>query len=155
MDDAAWLTLCVYEASRDQPQDGKAAVAKVVLNRTNRKPPYESDGTIKGTILWPSQFSWTNWDYVDGHYQKVAHTPEETEARALRLYNEAIVYKLTWAACADVAESVLAGHYTGGDAYEQLGADALLYCNLAISQPPWGTPNKAICKIGAHTFFRP
>ena len=153
--DAAWLTLCVYEEARNQPQDGKAAVAKVVLNRTRRKPPFFSDGTIKGTILHPSQFSWVEYDMVDGHYTKVAHTPEQVEARVGKLYTEATSHHLVWSACADPAASVVAGTYVGGPAYDELGDDALLYCNLAVSQPPWATPEKLICRIGAHSFYRP
>lgn len=153
MDDAAWLTLCVYCEAQNQPQDGKAAVARVVLNRTRRNPPYESDGTVKGTILWPNQFSWTQWDFIDGHYTKVAHTPAETEARALKMYAEAVTHRLVWAACEDVAESVLAGHYIGSPAYDELG-DALMYVNLAVSQPAWAEPDRFIAKIGAHSFYR-
>lgn len=153
-DDGAWLTLCVFKEAQNQPQDGKAGVAKVVLNRTRRKPPFFSDGTIRGTILRPSQFSWVEFDMVGGHYTKVAHTPAEVEARVATLYAEALTHRLVWAACADPAESVLGGHYIGGDAYEELGDGALQYCNLAVSQPPWATPDKLISKIGQHSFFR-
>lgn len=154
-DDGAWLTLCVYFEARNQPQDGKAAVAKVVLNRARHHPPFFSDGTVKGTILWPSQFSWTEFDFVDGHYAKVAHTPEEQLSRVAALYAEALTHKLVWAACADPALSVLAGHYIGGPAYDDLGPDALLYDNLGVAQPPWAKADKLVCRIGAHSFFRP
>lgn len=154
LDDLAWLTLCVFYEARGEPRDGKAAVAQVVLHRTSRKPPFFSDGTIKGTILWPSQFSWTCFDFVNGQYRRVAHTPAEVEARALRLYDKARSSGLLWTACEDPTAAVLAGTYQGGEAFQKLGPDALLYDNLAVSQPAWATPAKLICRIGQHSFFR-
>lgn len=154
-DDAKWLTLCVYEEARGEPQDGKAAVARVVLDRTRRKPPYASDGSIGGTIFWPNQFSWTSWDMIGGHYTKVAHTTQEVEARAATLCAKAKADSLVWAACEDIARDVLEGTYAGGSAYQLLGPDALLYVNLAVSRPTWADPAKMICRIGAHSFFRP
>lgn len=155
MDDAELLTLCVFKEAAGEPQDGKAAVARVVLNRTNRKPPYASDGTIAGTILRHAQFSWTSFDYVAGHYQEVAFTPAEVEARVERLLNEALTYKSTWAACDDTAKDVLAGTYTGGDEYEKLGDEAVLYLNPSIVKPlpKWADPAKLLAVIGGHHFF--
>jgi spore germination cell wall hydrolase CwlJ-like protein len=152
-DDLAWLTLCVYEEARGEPQDGKAAVAQVVLNRMVHG--YASDGSVKGTVLWPNQFSWTGYDMVRGRYTKVARTPAAREARAAVKYVDAIGHRLTWAACEDAAEAVRKGLYCGGDEFEELGGDALLYCNLAVSKPSWATSDKLICQIGHHSFFRP
>lgn len=155
-DDAKWLSLCVFEEAQGECQDGKAAVAKVVLNRTRRHPPYASIGTIKSTVFWPNQFSWTSWSMLGGHYIKVARTAEDVQARALKLLAEAIANKLVWAACEDAALDVLAGTYEGGDGYRALGPDALLYVNLAaVARPAWADPAKLISKVGRHSFFRP
>lgn len=154
-DDARWLTLCVYQEARGEPIDGKAAVAKVVLNRTRRDPPFCSDGTVKGTVFWPNQFSWTSWAFVSGHYIKVARTSAEVAARADQLYVQSIADRAVWEACSGVALDVLGGTYQGGAAYQQLGPDALLYVNLAVSHPAWAEPDKHVARIGAHDFYRP
>lgn len=154
-DDAKWLTLCVFQEAQGEPQDGKAAVARVVLNRTRHDPPYASDGTVKGTVFRPNQFSWTSWAMLGGHYIKVARTDAEIAARAAKLYAQAIADKLVWDACEDAAMDVLAGTYQGGEGYQALGDDALLYCNLGtVSRPPWADPAKLIVKIGRHSYFR-
>lgn len=155
MDDADLLTLCVFKEAAGEPQDGKAAVARVVLNRTNRKPPYASDGTIRGTITHHDQFSWVNFDFVNGHYQQVAFSPDVVEVRIERLLKEALIYKSTWAACDDIAKDVLAGTYTGGDEYEKLGDEAVLYLNPSIVKPlpKWADPAKLLAVIGGHHFF--
>jgi spore germination cell wall hydrolase CwlJ-like protein len=154
-DDAAWLTLAVYSEARGETQDGKAAVAQVIMNRTRRKPPFFSDGTIRGTLLAPMQFSGFWCDYVGGKYVRVAHTQAEAAARAADLYARARADRVTWGLCAAPAVAVLAGSYRGGVGFRQLGPDALLYDNLKVSQPAWATPDKLVCRIGAHSFFRP
>lgn len=153
-DAASWLTLCIYYEARGEPPDGKAAVALVVLNRTRRRPPYLSDGTVGGTILHPDQFSWTAWDMIKGAYVKVAHTAAEELVRVAELYAKARADRVTWGQCAAPALAVLAGAYRGGPAYARLGPDALLYDNLGVSQPAWATPDKLICQIGRHSFYR-
>lgn len=153
-DDTSWLTLCLYYEARGECQDGKAAVAKVVLNRTRRTPPFFSHGTVSSTILWPMQFSWTQFAMVDGHYFKVAQTASDELAQVGKLFTEAQADKLTWATCEDVAHDVLAGTYEGGPDYQKLGPDALLYDNLAVSQPDWATPEAFIAQIGRHSFYR-
>ncbi len=155
MNDLDWLTLNVFEEAAGEPQDGRAAVAKVTLNRAARH--YQSDGTITGTILWPNAFSWVAFDMVNGHYTKVAFTRAEEEARALELFQRAKLHKLTWAACEDVASDVLDGSYLGGPDYQKLGPDALLYLNPAIIPhlPAWADPAKLIAVIGHHHFYHP
>ena len=52
-----WLSVNVYFEARNQPYEGKKAVAHVVLNRgITRKLP------IKEVIFQSKQFSWTNID---------------------------------------------------------------------------------------------
>lgn len=154
-EDLQWLTLCVYQEARGELLDGKAAVAKVVLNRARHTPPYASDGTIKGTVFWPNQFSWTSWAYVAGHYIKVAKTDAEVAERAQKLLLVSQSDEATWWTCRGAALAVLNGTYVGGAGYQALGADALLYVNLAVSRPTWADPAKLICRIGGHCFYRP
>lgn len=157
MDDAAWLTLNVYMEARGEPQDGKAAVARVVMNRARLQ--YFSDGTVKNTVLRRDQFSWAWFDMVDGHYTRVCSTPEQAELRATHLYRSITQggpqARLTWAACEDAAEAVLAGHYTGAD-YDGLRDDVVLYYNPDVvkTPPAWADPDKYEGRIGHHCFYR-
>lgn len=153
-EDLQWLTLCVYQEARGEPADGRAAVAQVVINRARHEPPYASDGTIQGTVFWADQFSWTSWAMAGGHYIKVARSDAEVAARAAKLLAASVADTSTWAACDAVVRAVLGGVYAGGAAFQALGADALLYCNLAISRPAWADPARLIAKIGRHSFFR-
>lgn len=153
MDDGAWLALCVYDEASNQPEDGMAAVAKVVLNRAREH--YFSDGTIKGTILRKDQFSGFYFSMVDGKYRRVCKTMDEAEARALLKYDRCRSHPVTWATCHKVALEVLNGAYKGGPDYQKLGDDALLYVNLAVvRRPAWAKPEKLIVKIADHSFFR-
>lgn len=154
MDDATWLALCCYEEARNQPDDGVAAIARVVLNRAERK--YASDGTIKGTVTHPSQFSWCEYDMVDGHYQRVARGgPVEIEFRAIGLLKTAQAHPVTWQKCLDIGAKVHDGSYVGGEAYQKLGP-AVLYYNPAVVHPApaWADPAKLIATIKDHAFYR-
>ena len=48
-----WLTLNVYHEARDQPTEGKLAVAQVTLNRARKKKR-----TVEEVVLEKNQFSW-------------------------------------------------------------------------------------------------
>src|ERR1700679_4041202 len=94
MDDLTTLALCGFEEANLEPDDGLAAVARVVLNRARLK--YQSDGGVRGTVFFPNAFSWTAWDMEGGAYVKVAHTPEAVDARAVDLLARAKRYPERW-----------------------------------------------------------
>lgn len=146
------LALCVFQEAGNQPDDGKAAVAKVVLNRTRMK--YGSDGTVEGTILRPNAFSWTEWEMQNRAYVKVAQTPAEQvmRVRSLLVLSQKA---LGWALCQRIAQEVTAGTYVGS-AYAAVTPDTVLYYNPAATKgvPYWAKPENHVCTIAQHWFYR-
>jgi hypothetical protein len=101
--------------------------------------------------LKKDQFSWAWFDMIDGHYTRVCTTPDEAEARSEKLFKSA--NHATIEACRDIAHQVMDGLYRG-ELYDHLTDEAVNYFNPAISSPAWGTPDKLICVIGHHQFYR-
>lgn len=151
INDATLLALCVYDEARGEDADGKAAVARVVLNRM--KHHYSSDGTVAGTVLAPNQFSGFWFDMVKGHYTRVCHTLPEAWDRAENKLDDALKHPAAWAACMAAASAVQAGTYHS-PAYDMLTDAAVLYLNPSISKAAWATPDKHVCDIGHHAFYR-
>lgn len=154
MTDDDLLALCVWSEAAGEIPDGKAAVARVVLNRTKRR--YMSDGTISGTVLWPNQFSGFYFATVDGHYTRVCHTVDEARLRAeamLDLAREQTV----WMACQNIAEAVTLGSYVPSKNYSDLTDEVVLYLNpdprLVPHLPAWADPANLVCVIGHHQFY--
>jgi spore germination cell wall hydrolase CwlJ-like protein len=135
MDDSAALALCAFLEANLEPDDGLAAVCRVVLNRTRLR--YQSNGTIRSTIFWPNSFSWTAWDMVEGRYAKVAFTPGEVAARAAGLLARAKAYPRAWARAGRISQAVLGGSYAGPE-YAAMTDDVVLYFNPAVVNPPPG-----------------
>lgn len=154
LDDVTWLALVIFDEAKGEIDDGKAAVGRVVLNRT--KKHYSSDGTIQGTILSPNQFSGFYFDMVGGVYTRVCHTLEEAAVRATHKLAEAQTHTATWVSCKNIAAVLLHGHYQGGAEFNHLTDDTVLYYNpAAVSHTPdWATPSHFVVKIGHHQFYR-
>ena len=147
------FALTVWSEARGEPMDGKAAVAQVILNRTDRK--YESDGTITGTCIHPNQFDFYYFKYVNGRYQRVASTVPQALNIASNALSEAKANPFVWGQCEDAIKAVQDGSYEPQNPdFHKLKDVALLYDNLAISQPVWAVPEKFIAKIGQHSFYR-
>lgn len=151
MTDDEALALNAFQEANLEPNDGMAAVVRVVLNRMAMD--YSSDGTIQGTVFRHEQFSWTEFAMVDGKYTRVAFTPAEVQARAETLLTDAQKYSAAWGRATDIADRVQGGSYTGV-LYDQLTDDTVLYLNPHISSQPWATPDKLVVKIGHHNFYR-
>ena len=151
MDDASLLTLCAFEEAAGEPDDGVAAVVRVVLNRVKRR--YASDGDVAGTILAPDQFSWTSWEMADGRYQRVCHSVDEVAQRAEALLAKAQCLPSQWARVRRITEEVAVGTYRGRD-YDRLTDDTVLYLNRRLSHAAWATPARRVCDIGRHSFYR-
>lgn len=152
MDDASALALCCFEEANLEPDDGLAAVARVILNRTRLK--YQSDGTIQGTIFHGSAFSWTEYEMVGGVYTKVAVTPAEVAVRAANLLAKAKAYVSAWKRAWNLSGGVQTNTYVGID-YAKLTDATVLYLNPAILAhlPAWADPAKEVCRIGHHVFY--
>lgn len=153
MDDRTLLALCAYCEANLEPDDGLAAIVRVVLNRTFEG--YFSDGTINNTVFRHAQFSWTEYAMVNGKYQRVCSTPESQQNRALTLLNQAQGYPHEWERALRIADEVMASTYQGAT-YDHLTSDTVLYYNPAIVHPApaWADPAKMVTQIGHHVFFR-
>jgi spore germination cell wall hydrolase CwlJ-like protein len=150
MIDADALALCAFEEANLEPDEGMAAVCRVVLNRAAL--PYQSDGTIQGAIFHPAAFSWTQYDMEAGHYVKVAFNSQDIAERAATLLQRARAYNRAWARCRDISSRVVAGAFAGA-LYDKITSETVLYVNEAISRPAWAVPSKRVVQIGRHTFF--
>lgn len=151
MKDEDLLALNVYEESALEIPDGKAAVARVVKNRMALK--FMSDGTMEGTVLAKDQFSWAWFDFKQGKYTRVAWDLEG--AQHIAAEKLAVASQKSLAACRTIADSVMAGTYTGLF-YDMLTDDAVNYLNPKIvpKLPEWATEDKLVCIIGHHNFYR-
>jgi spore germination cell wall hydrolase CwlJ-like protein len=151
MTDADLLTLCALREAGNQPDDGVAAVCKVVLNRVRLH--YDCDGTISGAILRHAAFSWTEFEFRDDAYVRVAFTPEAQLAHVEASFAQG-KDSAGWARCARIAAEVQAGTYRGL-MYGRLTADTVLYyAPSGASAPAWARPLAFVVQIGGQRFYR-
>lgn len=151
MKDEDILTLCCFEEANLEPDDGVAAIARVVLNRMRLH--YASDGTVPGTVFHHDQFSWAEWTMVQGKYKEVALTPEAVQMRAEYLLARDEAYRDRWARTKAIVEKVQEGTYHG-QAYEALTDETVLYLNPEISHEEWAKDENFITTIGHHNFYK-
>lgn len=163
MRDDDLLALNVYEEAAGEIDEGKAAVARIVKNRMARK--FFSDGTMVGTVLAKDQFSWAYFGFVTRHtgnagvdksvqeYVRMAHTITEAQGLAEALLKRALPRTLN--KCASIAQAVMGGTFRG-PLYDLLTDDAVSYLNPRILTrlPKWAIPDKLVCSIGHHDFYR-
>lgn len=146
------FAVCIYDEARGEIDDGKFAVGRVLLNRA--KLHFFSDGTVTGTVLRKDQFSGFWFQMVNGRYTRVCSTLDQAQALATKKIAAAANDPQHWQSCLSVAHQMLESCYTGDAIYRQLTDNTVLYANLAICSPNWATPDKFVCKIGHHSFFR-
>jgi hypothetical protein len=154
MTDDDLFALCIEQEAGNQPHEGRVAVARVIHNRIAQL--YESDGTVAGTILKYDQFSWAYFSMVGGQYLRQASTSQEAANRANALLSEAQASPV-WADCQQaVTDGAIGSDFAWGPQGLLLNAEprALLYVDLAISQPAWAIPETYICKVFAHSFYK-
>lgn len=153
MNDLDLLGLCVLQEAAGESDDGRAAVARVIKNRMALK--YASDGTVAGTILKYDQFSWLWFKYTGGHPHRIAWAAEDAAKVAADKLAEAPPMILEQ--CLLIASDVMSGKYHG-PLYDKLTDDVVLYLNpnpqLVPHLPAWASPDKLVCVIGHHEFFR-
>ena len=153
--DADWLALCVNQEAAGEPDDGRAAVAHVVLKR--QRLHYPSVGTVRGTVTWPSQFSWCEFDIVHGVYQRVCEGSDAITARAVQLFAKA-TRDPAFSRCAEIARAVRSGAYVGGPSYQALTPDTVLYALRELRHPAeaagLGHAVATVAKIGPQDFYR-
>ena len=147
--DADLLALCVSTEASNQPPDGMAAVYDTIRNRMRMR--YQSDGTLAGTVLHHNAYSAFGFNFPHGGYEPApdAYTPE----RVAKMLAAAKASRV-WSKICSVIVSVDAGHYVGGEGYDRLTPDTVLYVNPTISHPDWATPAAFVTVIGQHSFYR-
>ena len=123
-DDLAALT--IYLEARGESFAGKMAVAAVIRNRMKRK--YQSDGTVKGTVLKRKQFQ--PWNRQQPH-QVLAKFNKQRMKDSL----------LAWRLVQD-GRNIVDG--------------ALLFYNPRIARTPqWAKVGQKVATIGEHEFYLP
>lgn len=132
-DDLLVLARTIYGEARGERQQGREAVAEVVMNRraSNRYP-----NTVSGVCLDPSQFSC--WNPTDPNRAKIIALEPNTGNSAFDQ-------------CFEVAQAALAGQI------DHLSDKVLHYHADSISAPDWVRKSpKAFMerKIGRHLFYR-
>lgn len=153
MNDADLIALCAFQEANLEPEDGLAAVVRVLINRMRLR--FQSDGTIAGTVFHGdgTAFSWAAFEMADGCYRRVASGPAEIEVRAAELLAKAQGFHDAWARAQRIAGQVGAGLYAGAD-FTRVTGDTVLYLNPAIADAAWASSDKFVCRIGRHSFFR-
>lgn len=151
--DADLMTLCAFEEANLEPDDGVAAVIRVLLNRTKLK--YSSDGTMAGTVFRHDQFSWTEWAMQGDKYTEVAQSPYQVQTRAMSLLQADEAYRAAWGRIEAIVFKVTTGAYAGGLDYKKITSETVLYYNPKLITPPpeWARPIKLDASIGNHRFY--
>ena len=126
LSDEQLAALTIYLEARGESFAGKLAVAAVIRNRMNAK--YQSDGTVKGTVLKRLQFQ--PWNYAK---------PEDVRHRISQSRMKDSL--LAWRMVQD-GRSIVDG--------------ALLFYNPRLVKTPfWATVSHKVASIGGHEFFVP
>ncbi|MFB3061969.1 MAG: cell wall hydrolase [Candidatus Binatia bacterium] len=118
--------LTVYMEAKGESFAGKLAVAAVIRNRMKMK--YQSDGTVKGTVLKRSQFQ--PWNTRQPH-----QVPFDLNKQRLR-------------------DSLLAWRLVQ-DGRDVVGGAVLFYNPRIVRTPYWARVSHKVATIGQHEFFVP
>lgn len=78
---------------------------------------------------------------------------DEIRARAERLRAVATHYTTAWQRVVRIADEVMRGIYRG-DKFHNITPDTVMYLNPTIAKAAWATPDKLVCQISHHWFYR-
>lgn len=159
-DDLTWLTICVWTESRGENDDGRAAVARTVLNRYqhNFRENNMNDkfAGVKKYVLAQNAFShfWFPNAYNRGSVKKGDYAT--AEKRGIEVYTKnkstALYKKIE-----EVCRQVMAGTYKStNNSYNIINANrksAMWFYNPSTSSPSWASSLRLIGKIGGHNFL--
>jgi spore germination cell wall hydrolase CwlJ-like protein len=154
MDDADLFALTIWTEARGELYEGKVAVARVIHNRIAQG--YFSDGTVAGTVLKFDQFSAFWFAMVAGVYQRISADLDAAQGEAAKLLPLAQA-SAAWGDCQRASvDGAIGSAFAWGPQGLLLNAEprTLLYCDPAISNPPWATPATQVAVIWNHTFFK-
>ena len=123
---AALAALTVYYEAAGESFAGKLAVAAVIRNRMTLK--YQSDGTVKGTVLKARQFQpWST--------RKPYHIPLDLKKKSMR-------------------DSLLAWRLVQ-DGRNVVDGAVLFYNPKLVRTPYWAKVSQRVTTIGDHEFYTP
>ncbi|WP_447968099.1 cell wall hydrolase [Nitrospira sp. M1] len=126
LSDDRLAALTIYLEARGESFAGKLAVAAVIRNRMKAK--YQSDGTVKGTVLKRLQFQ--PWNHAKP--EDVRHRISES-----RMHDSLLAWRMV-----QDGRSIVQG--------------ALLFYNPRLVQTPrWAMVSHKVASIGGHEFFVP
>ena len=126
LSDDKLAALTVYLEARGESFAGKMAVAAVIRNRMKLK--YQSDGTVKGTVLRPKQFE----PWIKKQPHQVRFDPNESKMR----------------------DSMLAWRMVQ-DGREVVKGAVLFYNPRLVRSPRWARQGHMVASIGGHEFYVP
>ena len=118
--------LTVYMEAKGESFAGKLAVAAVIRNRMKMK--YQSDGTVKGTVLKRSQFQ--PWNTRQPHQVSF-------DLNKQRLRDSLLAWRLVQ------------------DGRDVVGGAVLFYNPRIVRTPYWARVSHKVATIGRHEFFVP
>ncbi len=127
LSDERLAALTIYLESRGESFAGKLAVAAVIRNRM--KAQYQSDGTVKGTVLKRLQFEpWNQAKPEEARFANISEARMQDSLLAWRLVQDG----------RDVVQGAL-----------------LFYNPRLVVTPHWATVSHKVASIGGHEFFVP
>jgi len=126
LSDDALAALTVYLEAGAESFAGKLAVAAVIRNRTRLR--YQSDGTVRGTVLKPRQFQ--PWNT-----RSPSQLTLDLKKRSMR-------------------DSLLAWHLVQ-DGREIVDGAVLFYNPKLAKTPDWARVSRKVATIGGHAFYVP
>jgi len=118
--------LTVYLEARGESFAGKLAVAAVIRNRMKLR--YQSDGTIKGTVLKPRQFQ--PWNFKSPHQVRF-------DLRNKEMRDSLLAWRLVQ------------------DGRKIVDGAVLFYNPNLVRTPYWAKVSQKVATIGGHEFYIP
>lgn len=118
--------LTVYFEARGESFAGKLAVAAVIRNRMKLR--YQSDGTIKGTVLKPRQFQ--PWNFKSPHQVQF-------DIRNKEMRDSLLAWRLVQ------------------DGRKIVDGAVLFYNPNLVRTPYWAKVSQKVATIGGHEFYIP
>ncbi len=126
LSDQALAALTVYLEAGAESFAGKLAVAAVIRNRMRHR--YQSDGTVRGTVLKP-------WQFQPWNTRSPSQLTLDLKKKSMR-------------------DSLLAWHLVQ-DGREIVDGAVLFYNPKLAKTPDWAKVSREVVTIGGHTFYVP
>ncbi|MGE0472484.1 MAG: cell wall hydrolase [Nitrospirales bacterium] len=123
-DDDTLAALTIYFEAKGESFAGKLAVAAVIRNRMVHH--FQSDGTVRGTVLRPKQFE----PWITRNPDTIPFNPSN-----IKMQESLLAWKLVQ------------------DGREVVNGAVLFYNPEIVKSPRWARVHRKVAKIGGHEFF--